>query len=671
MLIKSIALNNFRQFVGAQKLEFSCDPEKNVTVLLGDNTFGKTTILQAFNWCLYGKVDFPKDSNPNFLLNLEVASDNAGMGKKCEVSVEIVLEHIDLEYTITRVQAYYDRGNNDWDSVVPELSISYKENGLVKFVNNSEQKSVINTILPESLSDYFFFDTERVSDISTRKNLPEAVRGLLGLSAVENARKHLGQRSNKNSVIGQWNSSLDLKGDISAQEAKERIDKEQQSIEENKINIKDAEDQIIALNKEREEIEKVLRDNQSTAELQLKKQELEKEYDEKQKEMIRYSEQFIENFSNQAVTYFMLPLMDRANQCLKNAKVSDKGIRDMTAASLLDIIKRGRCICGSYIMVDEEGKTGNDAYMHILEELKFVPPEHIGSAVQHYKQLLESDKRGVAQFYMNSENLYKSFDACRKRSADIQDEIEKIDKVIFEKEDMSNYENDLNRIKEQLKRQKEKVDRCNREIGASESAIEEARKLYDSLVVTSENNKTYIKYIAYAEKICEWIDETYSKREKDLKDSLERKVNEIFGKMYHGERKVKIDNQYGVTLLTKMPNGRELVSGESEGLKRVKNFAFIAGLVDIAKEKASMGKNQSDSVSWENEPYPLVMDAPFSNADETHIKNISSVLPSVANQVIMFVMQKDWQYAQPVMESRVGKYCQLKKYSESHTEIID
>ena len=49
-------------------------------------------------------------------------------------------------------------------------------------------------------------------------------------------------------------SSLDLKGDISAQEAKERIDKEQQSIEENKINIKDAEDQIIALNKEREEI---------------------------------------------------------------------------------------------------------------------------------------------------------------------------------------------------------------------------------------------------------------------------------------------------------------------------------------------------------------------------------------------------------------------------------
>ena len=74
MLIKSITLNNFRQFKGNQRLDFSTDADKNVTVLLGDNTFGKTTILQAFNWCLYGVADFPKDSNPDFLLNLEVAN---------------------------------------------------------------------------------------------------------------------------------------------------------------------------------------------------------------------------------------------------------------------------------------------------------------------------------------------------------------------------------------------------------------------------------------------------------------------------------------------------------------------------------------------------------------------------------------------------------------------
>ena len=38
-----------------------------------------------------------------------------------------------------------------------------------------------------------------------------------------------------------------------------------------------------------------------------------------------------------------------------------------------------------------------------------------------------------------------------------------------------------------------------------------------------------------------------------------------------------------------------------------------------------------------------------------------------AEQVIMFVMQKDWRYAEPVMASRVGKQYTLKKQSETYT----
>jgi len=36
----------------------------------------KTTLLQSFNWCLYGSASFPKDSNPDFLLNYETAQEN-------------------------------------------------------------------------------------------------------------------------------------------------------------------------------------------------------------------------------------------------------------------------------------------------------------------------------------------------------------------------------------------------------------------------------------------------------------------------------------------------------------------------------------------------------------------------------------------------------------------
>lgn len=156
MLIKSITLNNFRQFKGKQILEFSTDTDKNVTVLLGDNTFGKTTILQAFNWCLYGLADFPKDSNPDFLLNLEVANEQAGIEKKCEVYVELVLEHKNTEYVVIRKQAYVDRAYGNWSSLNSQLTVSYKENGITKQVREGEERNIINGILPQSLSGYFF-----------------------------------------------------------------------------------------------------------------------------------------------------------------------------------------------------------------------------------------------------------------------------------------------------------------------------------------------------------------------------------------------------------------------------------------------------------------------------------------------------------------------------------
>lgn len=668
MLIKQITLQNFRQFKGKQELVFATNPDQNVMVLLGDNTFGKTTILQAFNWCLFDEVDFPKDSNPDFLLNLELAEEQAGVEQKLEVYVELLLEHNGIEYMILRKRPYVDRGYGNWVAMQTQLTVVYKEDGLTKPVREGEEQQIINSILPKSLSGYFFFDTERVSDISTRKDLTDAVQGLLGLAPVANARKHLGSRTAKSSAIGYWNAALDLGGDQRATEALDTIERENSSIESMEEQIKNADRELENLNAQKAKIEDILRENQNTAELQRTKQDLEEKLTSAQTELAEASQLFMDSYNTTAVTYFMLPLMDRAEKCLVDAQVDDRGLRGMTEASIRDIVKRGRCICGAKIEVSEDGLTGNDAYMHILEELAFLPPAHIGTEIRNFKQILAAERRGIEQFYPLAEQQYKEIQQKRTKIADMEDQIARIDNSIFGKENMSSYEADLNRIKENVKAFQETKASCNQQIGASKSAIESAQKVYDGLVTASERNQKLITYLAYAEKICTWIDESYAEREQQMRNRLQERVNEIFSQMYHGQRRVQIDKQYHVTLFSQV-KGKEVITGESEGLKRVKNFAFIAGLVDLAKEKATIGQRAAEAVSWENEAYPLVMDAPFSNADETHIKNISTVLPTVANQVIMFVMEKDWQYAEPVMAGRVGKYCKLKKFSESYTQI--
>lgn len=74
MIIKSIEFKNFRQFKTG-KFEFSTDPTKKISIIVGDNTFGKTTIVRAFLWCLFQENDF----EDKIMLNSEV-QDNMSYG---------------------------------------------------------------------------------------------------------------------------------------------------------------------------------------------------------------------------------------------------------------------------------------------------------------------------------------------------------------------------------------------------------------------------------------------------------------------------------------------------------------------------------------------------------------------------------------------------------------
>ena len=107
MKFKSITMENFMRYKGINEIEFSCDPDKNVTVVLGDNTVGKTTIAQAFRWGLYGAIFTEKNRNKDDyqLLNNDVLAF-MDADSKAAVSVTIVAEDEEKQYTICRKTIY-------------------------------------------------------------------------------------------------------------------------------------------------------------------------------------------------------------------------------------------------------------------------------------------------------------------------------------------------------------------------------------------------------------------------------------------------------------------------------------------------------------------------------------------------------------------------------------
>lgn len=659
MLIKSLRMENFRQFRGSTNIDFSCDPEKNVTVILGDNTFGKTTLLQAFNWCFYGKVNF--DQNPDFLLNYEV-SEEMRNGEQQLVEIEITVLHDGIEYVITRSQRYNCSNGNVRGESVPRVKVSYKQNdGQTESVKPAHVENVINNILPEDLSTYFFFDTERVSSASSRRDVAEAVKGLLGLSILDSAIKHLGDRAKRSTVIGKLYGSMDLEGDAKAQEALNRIQSSEAKCSASGEQLDDCISQISQYDARKEQLDAILRDQQSTAALQKKKEDIERRITMERKALADAITLYFQEFSGGALPFFAQPLLGTAKAFLKEVKVDDKGIKDLTKDTILELIKRGRCVCGQPLV------EGSDALKHLQEELAYVPPESIGNTVRHYRQRLDNFSRTAGRTYNSLEERYKSILRSKTYIQDWEDELLGISDQIAGKENMRQYEQELTDIRSRLRDLHAKKDRLNRDIGALKGDIERYKKVYDSLTAVSGKNRQAMELIRYAEEISEWLVDTYKEKEATIREDLEAKVNEIFERMYHGRRRVAIDAKYHVELLTTISD-REIASGESEGSNRVKNFAFIAGLVALAKTKIVADSNEN-GVNLSAEPYPLVMDAPFSNADETHTANISKVLPEIAEQVIMFVMQKDWNYAEPVMQESVGKRYHLSKVTETCTRL--
>lgn len=659
MLIKSLKMQNFRQFKGITAVDFSCDPEQNVTIILGDNTFGKTTLLQAFNWCFYETVMF--DNNPDFLLNLEIANA-MNNGDTETVSVEICVIHNGVDYVITRSQTYSCANGKVTGMKKAQVKVSYKqEDGQTESVRTTEVQKVIENILPNDLSTYFFFDTERVRSISTRKDVADAVKGLMGLSIMDAAIKHIGTKGNKKTVLGKLYGSMDLDGDEKARGAINMIHSSEDKREAIKEQIDTCTSQIRQYEIRKDQLDNILRDNQTTATLQKKKEDLERRLNTERSTLESTIALFFKEYSKGALQLYTQPLLGRAYDFLSAVKIDDKGVCDLTAPTILELLKRGRCICGAELC------EGNDAYKHLVEELKYVPPESIGNTVRHYRERLNSFSRNADHTFDSLTSRYQEIYRSKARIQEWEDELADISVQIKGKDSMKQYETELIDVKSRLKELNAKKERLIRDDATLKNEIDRYKKVYDSLIAVSGKNKETMLLIQYAEEILDWLSSTYKEKEAFIREELEAKVNNIFEQMYHGHRRVSIDQKYQVTLLTTIED-KEVAAGESEGSNRVKSFAFIAGLVALAKEKL-IANAGGEGFNLSSEPYPLVMDAPFSNADETHTANISKVLPEIAEQVIMFVMQKDWRYAEPVMAARVGKQYQLKKLSETHTVL--
>ena len=647
MQLKSIKLENFRQFREACMDFAQGDDGRNVTIILGDNGSGKTTFAQAFSWCMYGETDF-KDKS---VLNKQVFKE-MHLKEDRTVRVKLCLRHGTAEYTLERLQKCHKDMSGRLKEDNAEFSIAKKdESGITSYAKIYELEPWVNTILPKDLSHYFFFDGERIEklgkDIASGKkarDFADAVKGLLGLNPVLSALSHLNPKS-KYSVIGEYNRSFDSNTNSKIKALTDAI-----------------EDCYQKLAGKKAALEQELKQYADGKKLQDERDDLDRRVRITESERAGQYKDICDNFNKSMVPFFSLSLVDKALRLLSKQDFSGKDIPWIRAETIKYLLSRKTCICGTHL------DDGSVPYKAVESLLDFVPPKSISNYVSEFKA--ESRHR-VGEYDDLVQETQDKLARISKESTEISElknQLQAVDKKLSGKdvsEKVNEIEIEIQSCKSTIRRCSSEHDQLIKDIGYLEAESDREWKERETLTLKDEKNRQTQIFLNYAQEIYDELYNFYTEREKETRDRLQETINNIFKQIYEGGLHLTIDDKYHISVQADDYNG-DVETSTAQSISAI--FAFITSIIRMARENRNSDDPNAKMLS--SEPYPLVMDAPLSAFDKRRIKTVCETLPAIAEQVIIFIKDTDGEIAERYMGSKIGSRHSFEKKNEFETVLV-
>ena len=196
MQLVAAKIKNFKLLENID-LKFSTDPTRPLTVIRAENGSGKTSVLNALMWGLYGTAGLPEGAEA-----VRLTSSAAPVGQSVEIQVIVEFVRGDgdeaMTYTLIRTMTETPTGNDIPDRSAIKLKLYKKTPAGLQEVNG-DPNTFISSMLPPRLKSVFFTDGDDVqrfiSSASTsgpQGRVREAIQALLGLEKMRTASEDLG-----------------------------------------------------------------------------------------------------------------------------------------------------------------------------------------------------------------------------------------------------------------------------------------------------------------------------------------------------------------------------------------------------------------------------------------------------------------------------------------------
>lgn len=633
MKIASIGLQNFKSYRELQKIQFGTD-KKYITIIEGQMGHGKSNLLNAFYWCLFGQywdsdksilIDSP---NPNEvdLFNKGVLLDSRDDGYKVTLYVEIEFyDDEENKYTLRRSQSgvFIKREwKFDKDSTIKLEKI---ESSTGEFHEYTPEEAIgeVQKFFPRSLSNYFLFRGENRAQLVKLQGKEEFQQALKELSKIEvfnRAELHL------SSVLDELRNELAAQASVTIKQEMERVLESKKNAETTKA---DFEGQLNSLI----EIEQKKKDEYEHYRDQIKKNQTALEYNGKiEKEegdiaKLRGDIKILNDNKQRGLTKHWAALgaisvFKKVRDQYVEAVNSGRFPPDISQSLVDKILSELECICGSHFKKD------SDVYQKI-KQLKEI--EAIDAGLLHEIEKLVNEIERADKLVQDYPAKLKDIDAevrqllgeIKSKQVVINGYKSKIGKIDFTLEELQKKQDEANeeyiKTREKIKEVKGLIETKKKEITDLES---EFQKLEANL---DKSNLPAIK-VELAEKALQATRELKKKFETSIYNDLEKYTQEnwdilVYDKLYYDRIELDRDSMYfEVYDKNDQPSRSIMNTGHSILLV----LSFISGLIKIAKDV------------WEEE-FPLVMDAPLSEIGDSAMPKALVGFGKIFNQTIVIL----------------------------------
>ena len=636
-----------------------------VTIFWGNNGRGKTTLLNAFRYALYGEIKKRNNQEVNYYEMI----NKIGLGEgKVYFIINLKIEDAGDIFELTRKyglrdkNAFYSENKEDY-----EAQTFLKKNNAI--LSKQDAEKYINALLPKDISRFFLFDGELLQEYESLledgneagEKIKTSIEKILGLpylvnsltdcrqyfGVIENQRRKSIQEDEKTKRLSSsYNTLCD------------EIDNHNAAIEESKI-LRDN------LRNDKKEIERKM------AETELARQWLNKidtnEKSAKEKERsIETLKQQIKALTKEAWKFQIKEktneLVEEIKEEIKSLKAKetqqqiDGNVREMLLKTI-DTCKCSLCtqeVNSSLIQYlnSEVDKLNDESINKTLsdeEKKRIVRLQNILDSLT--KQSIVSFDDEIRTAESNIEQLKVEINDLKTSTDNLKDKLSGLDYDSTENANILSYP-------KQYADCETKINNLTNSINEEEAKVQELIANRNDLMkkmakIGSKDLETITKKSELVTDVCNIFNEAIDLFRLKLKNNVEKDATELFKKLSAEKDYVKlsINDNYGLSIINS--NGVE-APNRSAGYEHIVALSLIGALHKNAPLKG-----------------PIIMDSPFGRLDPDNKKNVCKVLPDLADQVVLLMYEDEInaELIRDILQSKLINEHRLVRIESMDTEI--